>query len=395
MVKQKTKLAHTGRQSKWTHGLVNTPVMRGSTRLFDSYKELRTGVSTAFQTDDIFYGRMGTPSQWSLREAITELEAAHDTYLYPSGVAALTASLLALASNGDHILVTDSVYEPIRSVTKRILSRMGIEVSYFDPMVGADIAQLFQDNTKLVLAETPGSLTFEVQDIPAIAAVTLKHDAFLIVDNTWATPLFFNPLAHGADISINAGTKYLSGHSDVMIGSASANKRAWTALSTTSFSMGHTVGPDDAFLTLRGIRTLDARLRQHEKAALELANRLESHPAIHQVLHPALSECPGHNHWRRDFTGSTGLFSIVLKQGIESDVAPMVDHMNLFKMGFSWGGFESLILPADPTQIRSAIPWKAPGPLLRLHIGLEDLEDLWGDLEAGLERYMQHMGLTS
>lgn len=382
-----TQLVSAGRDPKWTRGLVNTPVMRASTITFDTYADLRAGVKTALDTNTPFYGRMGTPSQWALRDTLTELEHGDGTHLFPSGVAAIAHTLLALLDSGDHILIPDSVYEPVRGIAVKMLKRFNISFDYYDPMSVADAAARINSNTRLIFAETPGSLTFEVQDIPALAKLAGEKGAFLVVDNTWATPLYLNPLDLGADVSIHAGTKYLCGHSDVMVGTATAKGRAWDLLSRASFTAGQTISADDAFLTLRGIRTLDVRLRQHGAQALHIAKWLEAHPAVARVLHPALKSCPGHDIWQRDFKGSTGLFSVILKGGTEPDCAAMVDHLEHFKMGFSWGGYESLILPADPTSIRTATKWQAEGPLLRVHIGLENIDDLMADLDAGLARY--------
>ena len=382
-----TKLVTGGRRKEWTHGIVNPPVYRASTCLFDTYAQLRERVAdpTAKQ---LFYGRKGTPTQWALEEAISDLEGAEGTMLFPSGIAAVTTSILSQVKAGDHILITDSAYEPTRSFANGVLKSMNVETDYYDPLVGAGIEKLVRENTSVILLESPGSLTFEVQDIPAIVAVAKKHKITTIADNTWSTPLLFKPLEHGVDISVEACTKYFCGHSDVMIGSASANGAVFKKLSRTAYQMGHTVSPDDAFLTSRGLRTLKVRLKAHEENALKVAAWLKGHPAVAKVLHPAFEDCPGHEVWTRDFAGSSGLFSIVLQKGEYPDTAAMVDKMRLFKMGFSWGGYESLILPSDPSGSRSATKWEAPGPLLRLHIGLEDTDDLIADLSDGLDRYM-------
>lgn len=390
--KLETTLTTTGRRKEWTHGIVNPPVYRASTCLFDTYEEFRARVADP-AARHLFYGRKGTPTQWSLEDAITELENGAGTMLFPSGVAAITSAILSVVRTGDHILITDSAYDPTRSFANGMLKMMGVETTYYDPLIGADIESLFQENTKLVFTETPGSLTFEVQDLPAIIAAARKRDLFVITDNTWATPLFLNPLALGADISVNAATKYLGGHSDVMMGAATANERTFTKLRRTAYQLGQTVSADDAFLVLRGLRTLGVRLKQHEENALKVAAWLQDHPAIDRVLHPAFEECPGHEIWARDFAGSTGLFSIVLKAGAYDDTAHLVDGMKLFKMGFSWGGYESLILPSDPSSARTATSWQSNGPVIRLHIGLEDTDDLIADLDAGLTRYMTHLGL--
>lgn len=390
-----TLLATLGRERRFTGGLVNTPVMRASTVLFETYAQLRSGVRSAFGTDTPFYGRMGTPSQWSLRDALTALEEGAGTHLYPSGIAAIAASLLALTEAGDHVLLPDSAYEPVRGIARHLLSPKGIAVDYYDPMIGAGIVDKMHESTRLILVESPGSLTFEVQDLPAIVAAAKAHHAYVVVDNTWGTPLHHQPLLLGADISVNACTKYIVGHSDVMMGAATANDRTWKKLDQVSRMLGQTVSPDDAFLTLRGLRTLKLRLEAHAEKALKIANWLAEQDEVDQVLHPALPSCPGHDIWKRDFTGANGLFAITLKWGAEADVAPMVDGMTHFKMGFSWGGYESLILPANPAPIRTATRWGADGPLLRLHIGLEDESALIEDLAAGLARYRAHIEAQS
>lgn len=386
-----TKLVTGGRRKEWTHGVVNPPVYRASTCLFDSYAQLRERVADP-SAKHLFYGRKGTPTQWALEEALTELEGADGTMLFPSGIAAVTTAILSLVKAGDHILITDSAYEPTRTFANGMLKAMNIETHFYDPLIGADIAALIQPNTSVIVTESPGSLTFEVQDIPAIVEVAKANDISTITDNTWATPLLFKPLDHGVDISVEACTKYIGGHSDSMIGSASAKGAAWKKLQRTAFQMGHMVSPDDAFLTSRGLRTLGVRMKAHQENALVVAAWLKNHPMVDKVLHPAFEDCPGHEIWARDFNGSSGLFAIVLKKGAYPDTATMVDDMKLFKMGFSWGGYESLILPSDPSNFRTARKWQAPGPLLRLHIGLEDPDDLIADLEAGLERYTQHVG---
>ena len=386
-----TKLVTGGRRKEWTHGVVNPPVYRASTCLFDSYAQLREGIANP-TAKQLFYGRKGTPTQWALEEALTDLEGADGTMLFSSGIAAVTTSVLALVKAGDHILITDSAYEPTRTFAGGLLKAMNIEAQYYDPTIGAGIAEILRPNTSVIVTESPGSLTFEVQDIPAIVAAAKANSTYVITDNTWATPLFFKPLDHGVDISVEACTKYIGGHSDAMVGSASAKGKAWRKLSRTAYQLGHMVSPDDAFLTSRGLRTLGVRLKAHEENALKIAAWLKDRPEVATVLHPAFEECPGHEIWARDFSGSSGLFSIVLKGGDYPDTAAMVDDMRLFKMGFSWGGFESLVLPTNPAGSRTATKWSAAGPVLRLHVGLEDADDLIADLEAGLMRYSQQIG---
>lgn len=385
-----TTLVTAGRKKEWTHGIVNPPVYRASTCLFDSYAEMRERVADP-AARKLFYGRKGTPTQWALEDALTELENGEGTMLYPSGIAAVTGAILALVKSGDHILITDSAYEPTRSFANGLLKAIGVETTFYDPLAGAGIADLIKDNTSVILAESPGSLTFEVQDLPAIISAAKEKGIYVVVDNTWATPLLLNPLEMGADISVHAVTKYIGGHSDIMLGSATANKRTFKRLQRTAFQLGQTVSPDDASLALRGLRTLGVRLKQHEENALKIAAWLKNRSEVKTVLHPAFEECPGHEVWERDFAGSCGLFSIVLQGGDYPDTAALVDDMELFKMGFSWGGYESLILPSDPRGCRSAVSWNSPGPVVRLHIGLEDTEDLIADLAAGLDRYRVHL----
>ncbi|MGD8327716.1 MAG: cystathionine beta-lyase [Sphingomonadales bacterium] len=384
--KTDTRLVEAGRHKDWTMGVVNPPVFHASTCVFETLADMEHAIANP--DDQLFYGRRGTPTTWALEEAMTELEdGCAGTKLTPSGVSAIAASLLAFLRPGDHVLMADSVYEPSRLICQGLLKAMNISHDFYDPLIGPGIKDLMKPNTKVVFVESPGSLTFEVQDIPAISKAAHDHDAVVICDNTWATPLYFNAYAHGADVVIHALTKYVVGHSDAMLGSVGANKQCWPRLQNMVYRLGLCAGPDDAYLGLRGLRTMGTRLRQQGGTALELARKLENHDEIAQVLHPALPNCPGHEIWKRDFTGSSGLFSIVLKRGEWANLAPMVDHMNHFRMGFSWGGYESLILPARFN--RSAKKWEAPGPLLRLNVGLEDAGDLYDDLAKGLERYAQ------
>lgn len=386
--KKSTKIVKAGRKKKWTYGVVNPPVFHASTVLFDTYNELREGVKKAF-SEELFYGRLGTPTLWALEDAMAELEGARGSKVFPSGMAAIASSLLSVLKSGDHVLFADTVYEPSRKMAKNLLPRFGVEADFFDPMIGADISKQFKDNTRVVFLETPGSLTFEVPDLPAIAKAAHERDMFVLCDNTWGTPLFHNALLNGADISIHAATKYIVGHSDAMLGVASANARAYGLLKKTSFQLGQITGPDDAYLGLRGLRTLEVRLKQHEKNGLEIARWLQDQPLVAKVLHPALPDCPGHDIWKRDFSGSTGLFSMVLSGGEMKNMGAFCDELQHFGMGFSWGGFESLVLPQEVTPVRSATTWDAPGPLIRLHIGLEDVEDLKEDLAAALKRFQK------
>lgn len=387
-----TRLSHAGRNPDWTSGIVSTPVYRASTCLFNTYEDLQQGIKDPWART-LFYGRKGTPSQWSLEDAITDLHEGALTHLFPAGVAAVSHALLSVLGPGDHLIVTDSAYEPTRSLAEGLLKRLGVETSYIEPHVAKDIDQYFKPNTKAILLESPGSLTLEMQDIPTICAVAKNHKntPFVLVDNTWPSPLYCQPLKLGADMAIEALTKYVGGHSDVMMGSVTANERAAGLLRRMAGQMGQTVSPDDANLVLRGLRTLAVRLKAQGESALRIAHWLQDHPGVDRVLFPALKDDPGHALWLRDMSGASGLFSFILKGGDYPDTAAMVDHMDLFKMGFSWGGFESLILPTNPTAVRTVKPWQAAGPVIRLSIGLEDTDDLIADLAAGLTRYHERL----
>ncbi|MDB5590789.1 cystathionine beta-lyase [Enterovirga sp.] len=375
-----TRLVHAGRDPFEQHGFVNTPIYRGSTVLYPN-------------TDDFLhrrakytYGTQGTPTTNSLQTAWTELAGAAGTVLTPSGLAAVTIGLLACLKAGDHLLVVDSVYRPTRIFCDGVLKRFGVETTYYDPAVGAGIGDLMRPNTAAILTEAPGSQTFEMQDVPAIADAAHARGACVLMDNTWATPLFFPPHERGVDICIEAGTKYLSGGSDLLLGLTSANARWWPKLQATFSAFAMCAGPEDVFLGLRGLRTMALRLREHEKQALEMARWFQGRPEVAEVLHPALPDHPGHAIWQRDFSGSSGLFSIVLKPASQAAVAAMVDGLQLFGIGASWGGFESLVLPFDAATYRTATRYAPAGPSLRFHIGLEDLDDLKADLEDGFER---------
>lgn len=383
-MKRDTRIVEGGRRREWTHGLVNPPVYRASTCLFDSYADLRAAV--ADPDSRLFYGRRGTPTHWAFQEAMLDLEGGAYCFLYPSGLSAITTAILAFVGPGDHLLVVDCVYEPTRAFCNASLKRLGVETTYFDPAAGSDIAALIRDNTRAVVVESPGSLTMEMQDIPAISQAAHERDAIVIMDNTWATPLLFDALSHGVDVTVNACTKYVAGHSDVMLGTATANDRTVGRLKRLTRQLGLTASPDDIYLAHRGLRTLPIRLRQHAAGATAVAQWLADHPNVDRVLYPALPDSAGHDLWQRDYDGASGLLSIVLNTGDYERIGAMVDDMRQFKMGFSWGGFESLILPSDPARVRTATDWQAPGPLLRLHIGLEDPADLIADLDDGLAR---------
>jgi cystathionine beta-lyase len=378
--KDDTRLAHAGREPFRQHGFVNTPIYRGSTVLFPTVAALEAN------DQDFTYGRLGTPTVRALEEAIAELEGGHRTLLAPSGLSAIVTALLAFVSTGDEILVSDSVYRPTRRFCDSVLKRLGIKTIYYDPLIGAGIAKLITKKTCVVFTESPGSQTFEVQDVPAIAAAAHAAGAVVILDNTWATPLYFKPFEHGADVSIQAATKYIVGHADAMLGAITTTEAVTKTVAKAHEELGVCPGPEDAYLGLRGLRSLGVRLERHQRSGLEIAEWLAARPEVARVLHPALPTDPGHAIWCRDFRGASGLFSIVLQPASHEALARMLNGLKLFGMGYSWGGFESLILPFDPSVYRTATKWKAEGPALRLHIGLEDVEDLKADLDAGLAR---------
>ncbi|MBH9536196.1 cystathionine beta-lyase [Novosphingopyxis sp. YJ-S2-01] len=388
--KPATQLVTGGRRREWTGGaVVNPPVWRGSTHLYDSTADLRAAKGPV-QEHKFFYGRRGGPTHWALAEALTELEpGAAGTYLFPSGVAAISCALLAVLKPGDTLLMTDNAYDPSRSFAAQFLKPWGVTTRWFDPLASVEeIAALMdgegdEGTAAAILLESPGSLTFEVQDVPAICAAAKKRGVVTLLDNTWATPLFFPAMEKGVDLTILAGTKYIGGHSDVMLGTVSATKRWWPALRRSAFQFGQVISPDDAYLAHRGLHTLDVRLRRHEANALAVARWLADRPEVDAVFHPALPGCPGHETWKRDFTGSSGLFSFVLHDVPTETADAFIDALHLFGIGYSWGGFESLALPVDPAPDRTATRWSAGGPLIRLNIGLEDPEDLIADLERG------------
>ena len=379
-----TDVAHLGRDPRRFLGAVNTPVYRASTILFRNVADLEQASRGEFP--GIAYGLHGLPTVTDLQQALATLEGGHAALAVPSGLTATTFPLLALAKPGDHVLVTDAVYGPTRRFCDNHLRRFGIDVGYYDPLLAGDIAREFRPNTTLVFTESPGSLTFEVQDIPAIAAVAHARRARVILDNTWATPLGFRAFDHGVDVSVHAATKYIGGHSDVLLGAVVANAQTFPALHRLWTDMGIAPSPDDCFLGLRGLRTLAVRLARHQASALEIAAWLAQRPEVRQVLHPALPGDRGHALWKRDFRSASGLFGVVLQPVDAARVAKMLDGLRLFGLGWSWGGFESLIIPTWPERARTATTWNAGGPCLRLAIGLEDPQDLLADLEEGFAR---------
>ncbi len=392
-MKKNTKLIHAGRDKQFTGAAVNPKLVRASTIVFDSVDEL----SKAAQGRDDgveYYGRRGTSTTFALTQAMCDLERAAGCYVYPCGTAAITSSLLSFLSAGDHLLMVDSVYEPTREFVDGILARIGVEADYYDPLVGEQIKQLIKPNTKVIFLESPGSWTMEVQDVPAIVAAAKRADEGIVtmIDNTYATPYNFRPLTVGVDISIHSATKYLSGHSDVMLGVASASDRAWRQLQRNSYELGQCASVDDCYTTLRGLRTLPVRMHHHHHSAIEIAQWLFDQDIVDHVRHPAFASCPGHENYARDFSGGNGLFSFVLNTTNEAAMTAMLDSLIYFKMGFSWGGYESLILSAnDFSRQRTATQWKGSGHVVRVHIGLEDTADLLEDLERGLRVFKAHL----
>ena len=388
-MKKDTQLIHAGRSRQYCGNVVNPPVVRGSTIVFDTFAELKH--ATVNRGNRVpFYGRRGTDTHFALQQAICELEGGAGCALYPCGAAAVSGALLAFLTSGDHLLMVDSAYEPTRALCDKVLAGYGIETTYYDPQIGAAIASLIRPNTKVIFLESPGSLTFEVQDIPAICAVAQQHDIVTILDNTWASPILCQPFALGVDVSVQSATKYIVGHSDVMLGTASANEKRWSQLREHSYLLGYCASADDAYTALRGLRTLSVRLKQHEQSALKVANWLAQRPEVATVLHPALATHAGNAIFNRDFSGSNGLFAFVLKHGSQQQVEAFIEGMAHFKMGFSWGGYESLITATMKVQnLRSATTWPHSGPLIRLHIGLEDVDDLIADLDAAFTRFAQ------
>ena len=378
-----TRLVHGGRRREWRGRLVNPPVHRGSTVLFDSVAEMRSA-APEFATH--YYGLHGSPTQWSLAEALTGLEpGAAGTFLYPTGLAAIAAALLSVLSAGDELLVTDSVYGPTRRTCDTLLARLGIATRYYDPLVTPDeLETLIGERTRAILMESPGSLTFEVQDVPGLCAVAKARGLVTLLDNTWATPLVFQALPAGVDLTILAATKYVGGHADLLLGAVTANAEHYPGLERTSWGLGQAASPDDAWLAARGLRTMGVRLQRHQDSALTVARWLRDQPQVARLLHPAFDGCPGHEHWRRDFKGSTGLFAFALNDGDKARRDDLVDALELFGIGYSWGGYESLAVPVDPERLRTATSRDFGGPLVRLHIGLEDPQDLIDDLARAL-----------
>ena len=384
-MKDDTKMIDSGRDPLRYDGVVNLPVHRASTIIYPSLEAF--GRRAEKRYDGVTYGASGTPTTLALAESVSRLEGGFGAVAVSTGLGAVTMALLAFVEKGDHILVTDSVYGPTRSFCDRILTRFGVETTYYDPLVAGGISHLIRPNTRLVFTESPGSLTFEVQNIPAIASAARERGVAVLMDNTWGTPLFFKPFEHGVDISIQAGTKYISGHSDLVIGIITArDEELYRRLKDTVLAFGDVAGPEDCYLALRGLRTMGVRLRHQQQAGIRVAEWFAGRPEVKSVLHPALPSDPGHALWKRDFSGASSVFGVVLETDSEKAVGRMVDGYRFFKIGASWGGFESLVIPAYPADIRTAVLWKEEGFVLRFHIGLEDADDLIADLEEGFSR---------
>ncbi|CAH1651239.1 Putative cystathionine beta-lyase [Hyphomicrobiales bacterium] len=388
-----TRLLTTGRDPEAYQGVVNTPVFHASTVVFPTVAALQERQKDL--TRGVLYGRLGTPTTFAFEEAMTTAEGGFRSVAAPSGMAAIAIALLGLLKTGDHLLCVDTLYDPARYFINDTLIRYGVEVTYYPPEIGAGIAALIKPNTRVVYCESPGSGSFEIQDIPAIAAVAHEAGAMVVLDNTWASPLYFKPFEHGVDVSIQAATKYIVGHSDAELGSLTATEEAYPLVKRQAMRLGICVGPDDCYLGMRGLRTLATRLPRHQDSAMRIARWLQEQPEVEQVLYPALPGAPGHEIWKRDFLGATGLFGVALREGIASEsMIAMLDNRKLFKIGFSWGGYESLLMPSDPAHSHPNTPWRYKGPCFRVNVGLEHVDDLLADLEAGFEAMRNHQKQT-
>ena len=384
-MKDDTILTHSGRHPFDNHGVVNPPVYHASTILFPTMHEYVNRGDKA----RIRYGRRGTPTVFALEEALTKLEGgpAVGTTIVPSGLAAITMALMAFVETGDHLLITDNTYGPTRSFSTGKLAKMGIETEFYDPAVGADIERLIRHNTRLIWLESPGSQTFEMQDVSTITEVARAKGITTLIDNTWSGGYYFKPLSHGVDVSVQAGTKYIVAHSDVMLGSITSNAETHEQVYASAQSFGACSGPDDVYLALRGLRTMGVRMPRHHESGLKIARWLQDRPEVIRVMHPGLPEDPGHELWCRDFSGASGLFGFVVESPNPTKAAEFMDGLEYFGMGSSWGGFESLLIPAAPEKNRSATEWAPGGFTMRIHVGLEDVDDLIADLNAGFDRY--------
>jgi len=384
-----TDAAHLGSPGAEPWTMVNHPVYRGSTVLFPNLESFYRAYGQRYEENEYIYGRLGTPASRALQDAFCAMENGRGSVLTSCGLGAITTALAAFVESGRHILVSDAVYGPLRTFCDEELARLGVATTYYDPCIGGRIEGLLRPETKIIYLESPGSLTLEVQDIPAITKVARRRGVLTMADNTWATPVFFKPLNHGVDISIQAATKYIVGHSDSMLGIITANERCHAAIRRTAVNLGQYAAPDDVYLALRGLRTLPLRLARHQHNGLRLAEWLAARPEVRRVIHPGTARHPGHAIWKRDFSGASGLFSIIIEPCTAQALAAMIDGLRYFGLGASWGGYESLIMPVNPRTTRTAAEWREEGQLLRLHAGLENVDDLIGDLEAGFARLAQ------
>ena len=390
-MKEDTKIVHKGRDPDSNFGIINPPVYHASTIAWGSVAEMKRRRENRWEPGVYTYGRHGTPTHEALEEAYAAVSGGFRSVAVSSGLAAINAAMLAYLKQGDHVLMVDCVYGPARNFCDNVVGRFGVETTYFDPAIGAGIKDLIRPNTKIVYVEAPGSLTFEMQDIPAIAAEAHKAGCVVMMDDTWSAGIYFKPFEHGVDVCAMAATKYIVGHSDVMMGLITTTEEQWKTVRPSASMLGCNSGPDDIYLALRGFRTIKVRLERHQETGIALARWLQARPEVDRVLHPALPTHPGHDIWKRDFTGASGLFSFVLKDEFpEERINALLDGMKLFAMGASWGGFESLILPSDPSHGRTAKKWVGPGQLIRIHAGLEDASDLIEDLDAGFGRLNGH-----
>ena len=386
-MKDETRLVHAGRDPERDGGIVNPPVSRASTVLYPTLEAFARRGYGDTRYRGVRYGAYGTANTLAFADAVAELEGGAGAVVTSTGLSAVTLALTALLAQGDHLLMTDSAYGPTRAFCDEVLTRFGVGTTYYDPLIGDDIAGLMRSNTRVVFTESPGSLTFEVQDIPAIAEAAHEQRALVLLDNTWSAGLYFKPFDHGVDVSIQAATKYIAGHSDAVIGSITANTETlFRRIKDTTMAFGDIAAPDTSYLALRGLRSMGSRLRQQQEAGLKVARWMVNRPEVKRVLYPALPDDPGHAIWKRDFTGACSLFSVVLHTSDEAAIGRMVDGYRFFRIGASWGGFESLVIPAYPAELRTAVAWTEPGFVLRYHVGLEAPEDLLEDLEEGFER---------
>jgi cysteine-S-conjugate beta-lyase len=381
-MKDDTLIVAAGRDPESHFGVVNPPIYRASTILYPTVAALEA----PRELRGVYYGRGGTPTTFALEDALAALDGAHGAVITGSGKTAIAQALLAFLKAGDHLLMVDSAYAPTRQFCDRVLSRFSVETTYYDPLIGAAIEQLITPNTRVIFLESPGSLTFEVQDVPAITGAARGHGVLTMLDNTWATPLYFKAFSHGIDVTVQAATKYVGGHSDLMMGIVTCTEALYEPLRRGMYDLGSYVSPDDCYQALRGLRTLSVRLERHQANALRLATWLRGRPEVARVLYPALPDDPGHALWRRDFVGACGLFGVILRPCPKAAVAAMLEGLELLGMGYSWGGYESLIIPIHPERYRTATAWQAEGPCLRIHAGLEDPDDLIADLAAGFDR---------